>query len=123
MSACNTGDLGLIPRWGRSPGVENGNPFQYFCLENPMGRGVWQTTIHGVTKHWTQLRMHTPSPPWGETGKRHEGSLRLFLMTLFESIQLSPAKVQLNSILHVDYCCLVFLLLWQYLIFLVFYIN
>ena len=39
-SACNAGDLGLIPGLGRSPGEGNGNPFQYSCLENPMDRGA-----------------------------------------------------------------------------------
>ena len=34
---------------------ENGNPLQYCCLENPMDRGAWQTTDHGVTKSWTLL--------------------------------------------------------------------
>ena len=38
-SACNGGDLGLIPRWGRSPGEGNGYPLQYSCLENPHGQG------------------------------------------------------------------------------------
>ena len=39
-SACNAGDLGLIPGLGRSPGEGNGNPLQYSCRENPMGRGT-----------------------------------------------------------------------------------
>ena len=39
-SACNAGDLGLIPGWGRSPGEGNGNPLQCSCLENSMGRGA-----------------------------------------------------------------------------------
>ena len=43
-------DLGLIPGLGRSLGGENGNPFQYLCLENPVDRGAWQATIHGVTE-------------------------------------------------------------------------
>ena len=46
----NAGDVGLIPGSGRSPGKGNGNPFQYSCLENPMDRGGWQATVHGVTK-------------------------------------------------------------------------
>ena len=37
-------DMGLIPRSGRSPGVGNGNPLQYYCLENPIDRGSWQAT-------------------------------------------------------------------------------
>ena len=55
-SACNagdTGDAGLIPRSGRSPGEGYGNPLQYSCLENPTDRGAWQDTVHGVTKSWT----------------------------------------------------------------------
>ena len=40
-SACNAGDLGLIPGLGRSPGEGNGNPLQYSCLENPMDREAW----------------------------------------------------------------------------------
>ena len=45
----NTGDMGLIPGLGRSPGEGNGNPLQY-CLGNPMDRGTWQGAVHGVTK-------------------------------------------------------------------------
>ena len=54
-SACNAGDLGLIPGLGRSPGEGNGNPLQYYCLENPMDRGAWWATLHEVTKSWTWL--------------------------------------------------------------------
>ena len=46
----NAGDVGLIPGSRKSPGEENGNPLQYSCLGNPMDRGAWQATIHGVTK-------------------------------------------------------------------------
>ena len=42
--ACNAGDQSSIPGLGRSPGEGNDNPFQYFCLENPMDRGAWQAT-------------------------------------------------------------------------------
>ena len=49
-SACNAGDLGSIPRLGRSPAEGNDNPLQYSCLENPMDRGAWQATVRGVTK-------------------------------------------------------------------------
>ena len=54
-SACNAGDLGSIPGLRRSPGGGHGNPLQYSCLENPMDRGAWQATVHGVTKGWTRL--------------------------------------------------------------------
>ena len=46
----NAGDLGSIPGSGRSPGEGNGNPLHYSCLGNPMDRGAWQATVHGVTK-------------------------------------------------------------------------
>ena len=49
-NAGDTGDAGLIPRLGRSPGKENGNPLQYSCLENPMDRGDWGATVHVITK-------------------------------------------------------------------------
>ena len=49
-SACDAEDSGLIPGSGRSPGEGNGNPIQYSCLENPMGRGAWQATVHGSHK-------------------------------------------------------------------------
>ena len=49
-SACNAGDLALIPGLGRSPGEGNGSPLQYSCLGNPMDREVWQATVHWVTK-------------------------------------------------------------------------
>ena len=41
-------DTGSIPGSGRPSGEGNDNPFQYSCLENPMGRGSWQATVHGV---------------------------------------------------------------------------
>ena len=44
---------------GRSPGVGNGNPLQYSCLENPMDKGAWCATVHRVPKSWTQLSTHT----------------------------------------------------------------
>ena len=47
-SACNAGDLGLIPGLGKSPGEGNGNPRQYSGLENSMDGGIWQATVHGV---------------------------------------------------------------------------
>jgi len=46
----NAGDVGLIPRSGGSPGGGNGNPLQYFYLGNPMDRGVWRATVHGIVK-------------------------------------------------------------------------
>ena len=54
--AGDTGDPGLIPGSGRSPGGGRGNPLQYSCLENATDRGAWQTTVHGVAKSLTQLK-------------------------------------------------------------------
>ena len=45
-----TGDLGLIPGSRRSPGGGNGNPLQYSCQDNPMGRGAWRATVCRVPK-------------------------------------------------------------------------
>ena len=54
--AGNVRDLGLIPGSGRNPGGGHGNPLQYSCLENPMDRGAWRATVHGVTKSWTRQK-------------------------------------------------------------------
>ena len=48
-------DMCSVPGSGISPGGGHGNPLQYSCLENPMVRGAWQATVHGVIKSWTQL--------------------------------------------------------------------
>ena len=52
-SAGDARDAGSIPGWGRSPGEGNGSPLQNSCLENPMDRGAWRATVHGVTKSQT----------------------------------------------------------------------
>ncbi|KAB0355239.1 hypothetical protein FD755_022698, partial [Muntiacus reevesi] len=65
MSACDAGafeDLASIPGSGRSLGEGNGNPLQYSCLENPMDRGTWQTTVHGVTRVGHDLVTKPPPP-------------------------------------------------------------
>ena len=54
-NAGNTRDTGSIPGLGRSPGGGNGNPLLYSCLENPMDKGAWRATVHGITKIGTQL--------------------------------------------------------------------
>ena len=45
-----SGDVGSVPGWIRSPEEGNGNPFQYSCLGNPVDRGAWWATVHGVAK-------------------------------------------------------------------------
>ena len=49
-NAGDAGNMGSVPGLGRFPGVGSSNPFQYSCLENPMDRGAWRATVHGVTK-------------------------------------------------------------------------
>ena len=72
-SACHAEDLSSVPGLGRDPGEGNGNPAQYSCLENPMDRGAWWVTVHGVANSRTRLSdftsnlhvavMWTPSHP------------------------------------------------------------
>ena len=57
-TACSAGDIrdrGSIPGAGRSPGGGHSNPLQYSCLKNPMDKGAWQATVHGVAKSRTRL--------------------------------------------------------------------
>ena len=61
-SACNAGDPGSIPGSGRNPGEGNGNPLRYSCLENPMNRGAWQATVHGVARVGHNLATKPPPP-------------------------------------------------------------
>ena len=57
-SACNAGDLVSIPGSGRYSRKGNGNPRHYSCLGNPMDRGAWWATVHGVAKSQIWLSMH-----------------------------------------------------------------
>ena len=59
VSACNAGDLGLIPGLGRSPGERNDDPLQCSCLENPTDGGALQATVHGVAKSRTRMSNFT----------------------------------------------------------------
>ena len=83
-------DVGLIPGSRRSPGEENGNPFQYSCLKNSRDRGTWWAAFHGVTKSWTQLRIHKPI----------DGKTRVIFFPEYTSLQttFSTRSVQLPSI-------------------------
>ena len=58
-SACNAGDVGSVPGWGRSPAGGHGKILQYSCLENPMDRGAWWATVHTVAKNQTEEIEHT----------------------------------------------------------------
>ena len=75
-STSNAGDPGSIPGLGRSPGEGNGNPFQYSCLENPMDRGDWQVTVHGVAGvgHNLATKPQPPFPPLLPESQEMRGS-------------------------------------------------
>ena len=69
--------MAWIPRSGKSPGGGPGNPLQYSCLENPMDRGTWWATVHGVTKSLTRLKQlsehthtHTHTHTQGKRGSQ-----------------------------------------------------
>ena len=64
INACNAGDLGLIPGLGRSPAEGNGKPLQYSCMENPMDRGAWRATVHGVTRVGGDLAIKPAYREW-----------------------------------------------------------
>ena len=61
-NAGDTEDSDLIPWWRRSPGVGNGSPLQYSCLEKAMDRAAWQATTHGVARVGHDLATKPPPP-------------------------------------------------------------
>ena len=94
-TACNAGDVSLIPGSGRSPGGGHGNPRQYSCLKNPMDWEAWQTTVQGVAKSQTWLSTGTfRCISWSDTQQFREEVLLLsqspFHMKKQESIRLWP---------------------------------
>ena len=94
-SAGDVRDTGSIPGLGRSPGGEHGNPLQYSCLENPMDRGAWRATVHGVTKSRTQLEQlsnHSTSLP-----KKDLRNIQLYLD--FPIIWIKPSLCQHSCLL------------------------
>ena len=72
----NAGDAGLIPGSGRTPREGNGNPFQYSRQKDPMNRGAWKATVHGVAKIRTQLNTHTHAHTHAHTHTNWRGCLR-----------------------------------------------
>ena len=73
-SACNVGDLCLIPRWGRFSGEENGNPLQYYCLENPHGqRSLVGYSLWGRKEVDTTERLHFTSSTVSLFNHNHTG--------------------------------------------------
>ena len=60
-------DMGSIPGWGRSLGAGHGHPLQCSCLENPMDRGAWRATVHGVAESQTRLKQLSTHPQHTKT--------------------------------------------------------
>ena len=85
---------GSIPESGRSPGVGNGSPLQYSCLKNPMDRGAWRATVHGVTKNQTRLKwlsLRIKSSLLNTSGQNlmvSRGILLLLLLSCFIHVRL-----------------------------------
>jgi len=79
-SVCTTGDLSLIARSGRSPREGNGNPLQYFCLENPMerslvGYGPW---VHRAGHDWVTKHAQMLVPATGKSSSKRKGCVSVF---------------------------------------------
>ena len=85
-NAGDIGDAGLIPGMERFPGGGNGNLLQYSCLENPVDRGAWWATVHGVTELDTteQLSMHTYTIPWSAMKKIDSPTRYIHILFYFD---------------------------------------
>ena len=78
--ACNAGDardMGSIPGSGRSPGGGYGYPLQYSCLENPIDRGAWRATVHGVSRVGHNLATKPPTECWSHSKLSKTGVVTL----------------------------------------------
>ena len=89
-SAYNAGDLGSVPGSGGAPGEGNGYPLQYCCLKNPMDRGAWQATVHGIaesdrTEQRTLLPLTTQNPT-GVIRNFHDISSFILRVYYFKSV-------------------------------------
>ena len=95
QGAAPVGDPGSIPGLGRSPGEGHGHLLQYSCLENPMDRGAWWVTVHGVAKSQTQLSDFTfTSVLGGIGGRRRRGRQRMrWLDGITDSMRMSLSKL------------------------------
>ena len=103
----NAGDIrdsGSIPGLGRSPGEGNGNPLQYFCLENPMDREAWRAIVHRVATSWTWLKrltMHTyfdqnMKDPKNQAEAFRNDKINISLATIYPA-QFFPVRLEVNT--------------------------
>ena len=86
----NVEDVDSIPGLSRSPGGENGNPLQYFCLKNSMDRGAYWAAFHGVAKSWTQLSTH----------KQIDGKTQVIFFLEYTSLQTILSLPEVYSFLQ-----------------------
>ena len=108
----SAGDLGSIPGLGRSPGEGNGNPLQCSCLESPMNRGAWCTTVHGAAKSQTQLSNGTTTTTnlfylRGKAGIMRDHFVYLLLLRKISNINRNSKNSKVNShvpIIHFSGC-------------------
>ena len=116
----NTGDVGSIPRLGRSPGGGNGYPLQYSCLENLMDRGAWRATVHGHreldTTEWLSIYTYTLVSPYDSdlkiTGQWQPGE-KSFYFRILDFGFYTFCSVNMCFIIWIKFC-LCFLLRKEY---------
>ena len=75
----NAEDSGSTPRWGRSPGVGNGNPLQCSSVENFIDRGAWWAVVHGIVRSQTQLSIYTHPFAWPTTVHKWQANIHKYL--------------------------------------------
>ena len=89
-SACQCRKRGFIPEFGRFPGVENGNPLQHSCLENPMDRRVWQAIVHGVAESDMTEQLSTHA--------------HIFIIRTFHMRYHNPHSIERNEFRKAKWC-------------------
>ena len=89
--SCLRQEMSSIPGLRRSPGEGNGNPLQYSCLGNPMDRGTWRATVHGVPRVRRDSLMKSPLP---HTQTHTEGSCLMGTPTDTAAHQVWPLQSQ-----------------------------
>ena len=94
-NAGDTREVGSIPGSGRSPGIGNGNPLQYSCLENSMDRGAWWAMVHGVIQSWA--RLNTKKSTWSLYLWSSQGQLLARSGGLPDRAEPTPTPVSLSS--------------------------
>ena len=97
----NTGDvrdMDSIPGSGRSPGEGNGNSLQYSCLENPMGREAWQTSVHGVTRVGHDLKTSPTNTMKKNEDSKEESLASIAVVALREGEMTQNGENNFNSL-------------------------